>query len=172
MVAELHPDSPFVAAGLAAGDVILALDTLPVQTPPEVDFRIAVAGQGADLPVLYLRDGRAQEAVVALTAPPEPPAETVTVTGDVPLRGLSVSRLPRQLAVQMDLPPDLPAVVVIDVRDRAARAGLLPGDLVLAINGIEVSDPAQVPVLAAVGRLSRSVDILRDGEVLRLRLRF
>ncbi len=172
VVAELHPDSPFVAAGLRPGDVIMALDTLPVQTPPEVDFRIAVAGQGAEIPVLFLRDGRATEAVVALTAPAEAPQMTVTVTADGPLRGLTVAVLPRELAQQLDLPTEMTAVVVVDVGDRASRVGLVPGDLILAINGMEVTDPAQVPVLAAIVRLNRTVDILRDGEVLRLRLRF
>ncbi len=172
VVAELHPDSPFAAAGLQPGDIILALDTLPVQSPPEVDFRIAVAGPGAELPVLFLRDGRAQEASVTLTAPPERPSESTSVTADVALRGLTVDRLPREISDQLDLPPDVSAVVVTDLQDRAARTGLRPGDVIFAINGMAVGDPAQVPVLAGMGRRNWTLDVLRDGEVLRLRFRF
>jgi Do/DeqQ family serine protease len=169
MVAELHPDSPFAAAGLAPGDVILALDTLPVHSPPEVDFRLAVVGQGSAIPVLFLRDGVATETTVALTVPAASAQPTVTVTDDVPLRGLTVQALDPDEASELGLPPDVPGVIVTEARDRAARMGLRPGDLLFAINGMELTDPETVPLIAAMGRRSWTLDVFRDGEVIRLR---
>jgi S1-C subfamily serine protease len=48
LVSELHPQSPFAAAGLQVGDVILSLGGEPTNTPQEVMFRLSALGVGAD----------------------------------------------------------------------------------------------------------------------------
>jgi S1-C subfamily serine protease len=57
VLTELHPQSPFAAAGLQPGDVVLSLGGQPTNTPQEVMFRLSVAGPQAQVALGYARDG-------------------------------------------------------------------------------------------------------------------
>jgi len=71
LIAALHPRSPLRAAGVAPGDVVVALDGQPVESPEEFAFRLAALGIGGEATVTVLRKGRRIEATFALT--PAPP---------------------------------------------------------------------------------------------------
>ncbi len=70
VIAELHPRSPLRAAGLRPGDVIVALDGDPVDSPEEFAFRLAALGVGGRAALGYLRDGRPREAAFDLRPGP------------------------------------------------------------------------------------------------------
>ena len=70
VIADIHPLSPLRAAGLRVGDVVIALDGEPVQSPEEFSFRLATLGIGGRAEVTYLRDGRRREARMDLVPPP------------------------------------------------------------------------------------------------------
>lgn len=171
VIAGMHPASPFAAAGLVSGDVILALDGQVVNSPQEVMFRLAVAGTGREVAVSYLREGRRSDAVVTLAPPPALAQDEVAITDDVPLRGLSVARLDPARIDALGLPLMAEGVVVTEVRDRAARTGIEPGDVLLSINRTPVTDPAEVPRLASERRRLWGIEVLRDGQTLRLLFR-
>lgn len=171
VIAGMHPASPFAAAGLVPGDVILTLDGQPVNSPQEVMFRLAVAGAGRQVEVAYLHEGRPARARVALAAPPTLGGEAVTVTADVALRGLTVARLDPARIDALGLPMTAEGIVVTAVQDRAARTGIEPGDVILAINGTAVIDPADVARLAAERRRLWGIEVLREGRALRLLFR-
>lgn len=173
LVSGLHPASPFAAAGLQVGDVILSLEGAPTNTPQEVMFRLAALGVGAQAEVVWLRDGEEMRATVTLaSAPDDPPREQVTVTEDVALRGLTVVRINPAVTEELRLPMDATGVVVLQAEDLSARAGFLPGDIVAAINGAVVSRPSDVEVLAGMAARVWVVDLIRQGQPLRLRFRF
>ena len=69
-ITQMHPASPFADAGFQPGDVILAVDGMPVSSPPEMIFRMTVAGLGNAVAVTRLRDGREREIEVTLAPPP------------------------------------------------------------------------------------------------------
>ena len=170
---DLHPASPFRAAGLAAGDVILALDGQPTNTPAEVLFRMNTIGIGQSAPVTYLRDGTPRAAAVALAPAPDiPPRDLRTLAGNVALRGLTVARINPAVIDEMHLASDAEGVIVMATEDLAARAGLEPGDILLAINGQPIAATGDVEDAAAQPVRFWQVDILRQGQPLRLRFRF
>ena len=170
---DLHPASPFRAAGLAAGDVILALDGQPTNTPAEVLFRMNTIGIGQSATVTYLRDGTSREATVALAPAPDiPPRDLRTLAGNVALRGLTVARINPAVIDEMHLASDAEGVIVMATEDLAARAGLEPGDILLAINGQPIAATSDVEDAAAQPVRFWQVDILRQGQPLRLRFRF
>ena len=70
MIAEIDRRSPFHRAGLRSGDVIIALDGDPVQSPEEFTFRLAALGVGGTTDVSYLRRGRPRSARVPLEPQP------------------------------------------------------------------------------------------------------
>ncbi len=165
LVTDLDPGSPFAVAGISPGDVILAIDGLPVYTPPEVEFRLAVAGADDALTVAYMRDGFAAETSVNLTAAADPGSSSATV-GDGPLQGLDVAALNDELRADLRLPRGLAGVVVTAARDGAFGGGLRPGDLIIGVNGAAVESPADV--VAAARSREITVEIMRRGRWVQL----
>jgi Do/DeqQ family serine protease len=171
VVTELHPESPFAAAGLAPGDVILAVDGLPVNSPQEVMFRLAVAGIGRTVAVDWLRDGAARSAGVALAPAPAGDRAETTIAGRNPLAGLTVARIDPATIADLGLPLSAEGVIVTGVGGFAARIGLQPGDVLTAVNGTRIRAPVDVQALAAEGGRLWTIELLRQGQPVRLRFR-
>lgn len=171
VLTELHPQSPFAAAGLRPGDVVLSLGGQPVNTPQEVMFRLAVAGPQAQVALGYARDGQPTQTAVTLIPPPQAPRDETAITADVALRGLTVARIDPALIAELVLPLMAQGVVVTGAQGRAARAGLAPGDVLLAINGVLVQDPADVEALALSDTRRWVIEVMRAGRTIRLAFR-
>ena len=172
ILSDLHPASPFLAAGLRSGDVVVRLDDAPVNTSQEMMFRLSAQGIGGSVAVDYLRDGKPRQAAVALIAPPDsPPRDQRVITGEVVLRGLVVAQINPAVMAELDLGFASEGVVVVAAEDLAARAGLQRGDVVLGINGTRIDTPADVQRAAQDRVRLWEVDLIRDGSRLRLRFR-
>lgn len=172
VLTDLHPASPFAAAGLRAGDVILSLGGQRADTPQEVIFRMAAMGIGKTAEVTWLHGGEVQTGAVALVAAPDdPPREATTIVEASALRGLSVARINPAVSAEMDLPFAATGVVVTGVADIAARTGLQAGDVLLAINGEPVARPEDVQRAVAAQPRLWLVEVLRAGAAVQLRFR-
>lgn len=172
IVAHLHPASPFAKAGIEVGDVIREVDGEPVNTPPEMIFRMSVAGLGAEARVGFFRDGEAQEVTVGLIGAPEIPPRNALTTGESSvLPGLQVETVNPAVIDERGLPPDTSGVLIADPGPIGGRVGLLSGDVVLAINGVSVGNSATLDdVLSAIDR-RLEIGLLRQGRQMVLRLR-
>lgn len=171
MITALHSQSPFVAAGLAEGDVVLSLGGAPVNTPQEFLYRLSVLGDGTQ-PVTYMKEGTAAGTMVELgPAPDEPDRQLTRVTEDIILRGALLARINPAIIAELHLPVQAEGVVVLETSDFAFDIGLQAGDILVAINGRGISTPADA--LAAAQEPSRrwQIDLLRGGEPTRLRFR-
>ncbi len=168
---ELHPQSPFGQAGLVPGDVITRLDGAVVNSPQEIMFRLSVAGIGKRVTVDYISGGEVRQAEVALIAAPQADDQELVQITEGGLAGLSVAKIDPALITKLGLPLAAEGVVITGVEGPLARAGMLAGDIVLGINGVEVNTPQDVQALAASGGRGWAMDLLRDGQALRLRFR-
>lgn len=171
MITALHPQSPLTAAGLSDGDVVLSLGGAPVNTPQEFLYRLTVLGNGPQ-PITYIKDGTLAEAMVTLApAPDTPDRAQMTVRDDVILRGATLVRINPAVISELHLPLDAAGVAVTEVTDFARDAGLQAGDVLVAINGVPLQTPSDA--LAAASQPSRrwQIDLIRQGQPLRLRFR-
>ncbi len=139
LISGLHPQSPFLAAGIAAGDVILAVDGQAVDTPAEMLYRLSVRGLGAQTVVTRWRDGREADLTVSLIAPPETPSrDPVTMgQGDI-FPGLQLITVNPAVVVEHRLSIDRGALI-LDPGQVAPRVGLRAGDVLVDIDGQSVT---------------------------------
>ncbi|SLN73370.1 Periplasmic pH-dependent serine endoprotease DegQ precursor [Roseivivax jejudonensis] len=172
LVSDVHPQSPFAAAGLLPGALIVAVDDKPVNTPAEVLYHLSVRGIGAESRVTVVRQGEEREITVALAAPPETPPRAAQSLGErTVLPGLSVARVNPAVIAELDLPLMTDGVAVLDPGPWGARAGLRRGDILRAVNGLAVGGPGDVAPALAAGAPRLAVEILRDGRRRLLRFR-
>lgn len=173
VLTELHPQSPFQRAGLRSGDVIVEIGGAPVNTRQELLYRLSVSGIGGESDLRYRRDGRVNDAAIALIAPPEdPPRDPVEITGNVALRGLEVETINPAVIARNALPISARGVHVRAARDRARRVGLRAGDIVREINGVRVETGRDLE--RAMDQQTRLWEVLyeRDNQRNLLRFRF
>ncbi|MBY6158338.1 trypsin-like peptidase domain-containing protein [Pseudooceanicola nitratireducens] len=172
IISELHPQSPFRAAGLEVGDVVTAVDGMAVNTPPEMIYRMSVAGLGERADVTFQRRGREKRARVdMLNAPEDPPRDGLVTDRRTAIPGLAVQTLNPAVVAEMGLPTGLEGVVITDPGALGARVGLRPGDVVQQINGIDIQTTAELEeALTDVGR-RLDLGLIRGGQGMTLRLR-
>lgn len=172
ILSGLHTDSPFRAAGLKPGDVVVAMGDAPVNSPQEMIFRMGAIGVGRSIAVDYLRAGAPMRADVRMIAPPETPPRNARLVTDSPaLTGLSVAQINPAVTAELGLPFDAEGVVVTALTERAARSGLRVGDVLLGMNGQAVATPDDVVRIAATPTRNWSLDLLRQGGRVSLRFR-
>lgn len=173
ILSGVHPASPFGAAGLAAGDVILAVDGQEVSGPAELIYRMTVAGIGADLSVTAVQRGKTRDIDVAMLRAPEvPPRGTLTTAARAAVPGVTLSTINPAVMAEYDLPLTLASgVLVVDPGDIGARAGLRAGDILLGIDGsaVSTSEDASAALEQARGRLA--LDVQRGQRRLTMRFR-
>jgi S1-C subfamily serine protease len=69
-VANVEPDTPAAGAGLKAGDLVIAIDTRPVETVDDVHRVLAPDAIGRELKIVFAREGRRMETTVTPRAAP------------------------------------------------------------------------------------------------------
>lgn len=171
LISRLRPRSPLGRAGARVGDIVLAVDSRPVDDPIALRFRISTRTIGSRADVDIWRDGREYRLQVPIERPPEdPPRNQTAIGGENPLSGATVANLSPAVTEELSLDAGDRGVVVIDVAPRsvARRLGFRPGDVVLEINGREIGSVSALQTL--LGRRTRAwdVSIRRDGRVLSL----
>ncbi len=137
LVSQVERGSPAERAGLRPGDVVRAVDGAPVVASgdlpaalvtrrPGEQVRLQVVRQGQPLSLDVTLGGSGAEAAAAQAADPD--ARPAAASGRL---GLALRPLDRETQRALGQP----GLLVDEVRGPAARAGVEPGDVLLAVNG-------------------------------------
>lgn len=163
LISRVIPDSSAEVAGLQAGDVITRLDGQPIVRSGDLRSQISMTSPGKDVMLTVWRDRGFKEVKVKLgEAQNKPRAEgNVEASASHNNLGLVLRPLTQSEQAANDVREGL---LVQNVSGTSARAGILPGDVLLAVNGIFLKSLA--PLTAALAKKPDSVAllILRRGE--------
>ncbi|HEX2827275.1 MAG TPA: DegQ family serine endoprotease [Burkholderiales bacterium] len=135
LIANVEKGSPAEQAGLKTGDVVLKIDGKDIVSSLDLSSRIGAMKPGSSTTLEVWRNGKPQNVAVKVG---EAPTEKVAAASNGPA-DLSGSRLGvavRELTPQERQQADVGSGVLVEqVAGAAARAGIQPGDLILAVNG-------------------------------------
>lgn len=171
VLADLHPLSPLATAGLRSGDVLLSVDGEPVNSPPELEFRLSARGIGGTARLSYLRAEEQAEVVIDLIAPPEEPARERLEVRSAVLRGMVAENINPAVIAELGLPQGVAGVAVVQAQDLAQRVGLRAGDVLLAVNREPLHSTADLERVLRDQTRHWEVELLRDGRRSWLRFR-
>jgi serine protease Do len=147
LVSSVEDGSAAAKAGVKPGDVVLALDGREISGAGDLAPRVAGLAPGTKAKLAVWRDHRRQELEVRVG---EAKDEAVAAAPRREERqgrlGLAVRPLTPDERQEAGLPNGL---VVEDVQGPAARAGIRPGDVVLALDGTRVESAEQLRSLVA-----------------------
>jgi serine protease Do len=139
LVGMVENDGPGEQAGIKAGDVILKVDGVTVETSSQLPVMIAGKKPGAPVEIEVWRNGSTKELSVRpveIQDKGERVAANNSQQADETARlGLAVRPLTQQEKRQAETDGDL---LVEDVEGPAALAGVRPGDVILGVNGAHV----------------------------------
>jgi S1-C subfamily serine protease len=149
LVGRVREGTPAARAGVRRGDLVTAVDGHVVRSAREVYEILERATPGQELRLALVRDGESLE-VRARAAPF--PSELVPELGE------------RLLGMKLSAARGAYRVDAVRDASGAARIGVEPGDLVLAINGRSLSDPDALrrAVIDLLGR-PRALVVVQRG---------
>ncbi|WP_371228639.1 trypsin-like peptidase domain-containing protein [Roseovarius sp. 2305UL8-3] len=172
ILSQFHPASPLKAAGLETGDVIIAVDGAPVNTPAEMIYRMSAAGLGGQAVVTRVRDGEVSDVTLDLiAAPDDPPRDTLRTTRRSAIPDLMLEQVNPAVIAEFDLPLMSEGVVVADPGEIGARVGLRPGDILHAVNRASVTTPSEAADQLESVRGRVALRVQRGTQMISLRFR-
>ncbi|MHB2167813.1 Do family serine endopeptidase [Alsobacter sp. R-9] len=143
LVAEAQPDGPAAAAGIKAGDTIIAVDGKPVPGPRDLSREIGAKKPGANVALGVVRDGKEQTIQLKLgNLPGDKQAKADIGHDGADGKGFGLQLAP---ASTVKGAGDKGVVVTnVDPDGIAAAQGLKSGDVILEVAGKAVSQPGEV----------------------------
>jgi S1-C subfamily serine protease len=142
LVTSIVPGSPADNAGVSPGDVVTEIDGKPVRSATELATRVVTVPLGSSIRVRLRKDGTDRELLMATAMIAEPQPQ-VSVPADLGgLEGLVLA----DIGAGNPLFGDIRGAQVISVAagSRAARAGLLAGDVIIGIDDVDTRSTERV----------------------------
>ena len=138
VITMLEKDQPGEKAGLMVGDIVIAIDGKELANANELPIKISTMKPGTKTTLTVLRDGKEKKIAVTVA---ETPSEGTVQTNDTKNAqgklGVSVRELSTEEKKELELQNGL---VITEVRGAAAKAGLMPRDIILSANGKTINN--------------------------------
>lgn len=158
LVNQVMPGEAGARAGIEIGDIIVAINGNQVRTGPDLPYFIGLLLPGTTVDVELVRNGepltlqmtlgsRITTAISATDAPEADDSRT----------GLIVSAIDGEIRNQLGIEH---GVLVEEATGAAAAAGLQPGDVVIALNNVELDTPEDLVALEPTLPVDRVLPVL------------
>jgi len=153
LVAEVTADAPAAKAGLAAGDIIVAVDDTAIEDVRDLTRYVADKAPESEIAIALLRDGEPVTQKVRLGEMPD--NREVAVASD------SEAKEGPRLGITLRDGQDGPVVAAVEDGSEAAAKGMRPGDVILKADAMPLDDAqALVDAVAAARAEKRTAIVL------------
>jgi serine protease Do len=163
LVASVTPDSAAAAAGLKSGDVITAVDGHPVVRSGELSSLIGMSAPGEKVKLEIWRDHASREVQAKLGGVNDEGTQVADSGGNLRPGQLGLGMRPLTREERKEAKVDQ-GLVIENVAGPAEKAGIQPGDVLLAINGRPVQSVEQVKLVLQGKPKSVALLVQRDGD--------
>jgi serine protease Do len=162
LVSAVEEDGPAAKAGVKLGDVILEVNGKPIEQSVDLSAVVAKAKPGSDTRLTVWRGGKEKDLTVRVVKAEEPASRAANAR---PSRdeaeGAKLGLVVRALTPAEKQSVDTQgSIVVADVKGSAARAGIEPGDIILAVNDRSVKSVQDLRTAASKLRPGDSAALL------------
>jgi serine protease Do len=158
LVAEARPGGPAANAGIAPGDVIVAVDNNPIMKGADLATRIGSMLPGTSATISVVRDGSERTITVRLGQLPLTPFKAAAEPQSQQPARLGLTLAPASSIKGAGAPGV--AIVEVDPNGLAAEKGLAAGDVILGVSNQPVNSPADVHNAIAQAEKTGRQDIL------------
>jgi serine protease Do len=170
LVKSVTRGSPAEKAGFLRGDVVVRWGRRDIADDQQFRNLVTITTPGQPVDVEVVRDGRTVLLKVTLLA--SPPEMVVEGKSDRFLQslGVEVTDSSPEILKKLDYEPDAAGVLVKNVRrdSPGARLGLMPGSLIINVNGKDVHNSQELRQAIAASERSKSYDLVwRNGDLIR-----
>jgi serine protease Do len=168
LVADVTANSPAAKSKIQAGDVILSLDSRPVDTIKDLTRMVADSKTGSDVTLEVLRKGKHQNIKVTLDQMPDQPKVAAATpapesSGSHTVMGLKLSSLDQANRRKYGLADGIEGVLVVGLDDTMSDVNLRPGDVITEVGNERVAAPDQV-----AAKIKEAKDAGRGAVLLRV----
>jgi membrane-associated protease RseP (regulator of RpoE activity) len=163
IVVGVMPGSPAAVAGLQADDILVDLGGTVLESPQQLVEHVRELKPGAAVKVVFYRGGKKMEKTVTLASRPGmtmerrpmPPAPTAASEAYL---GVVAAPVSKEVA---DIAGTAHGALVNALTDEspAAKAGLLPGDVIVSLGDQEVGSPEDLVKAVGLHKAGESVKI-------------
>jgi len=165
LVSAVAKDSPAAKAGLEPGDVIVKFEGKDITRSSELPPQVAQVKPGQKVTLEVWRDGKAKTLTATMGERSDRNEVADARNGEAPQGKLGVAVRP--LSPDERKSADVASGVVVEnVGGPAARAGVRPGDVIVAVNNTPVKSPEQLREL--IGKAGKTVALLVQREDARI----
>lgn len=160
LVSAVLPGTPAAKAGLNPGDVILSVDGRDISGAAALPSAIAAAKPGAAVRLDVWRDKSKSVVTVAVD---ELKAEADRTETPAAVASGKLGLTVRQLSPQEQTMLGKPGLLVEESTGPGASAGVQPGDILLSVNGVPLTDVARLRE-AAAGQAGHIALLVQRGD--------
>ena len=164
-MSSVQKDGPGAKAGLQPGDVILKFNGQPINRSADLPPLVATMKPGASATLEVWRDGKAKELNATVGRLDEERVASNVDRSEAGKGRLGVAVRPLSADEKRGAELDS-GVVVQDVGGAAAKAGVRPGDVIVAVNNTPVKSPEQLRDL--ISKAGKTVALLVQREDARI----
>jgi S1-C subfamily serine protease len=172
LVASVVPNGPAARAGLKLSDLIVGIDGQTVDDPNAFDYRFATRPLGGSSQIEVMRAGKTLKLTVPLETAPDTGRNEIVLSGRSPFQGAKVANISPALADELHLDADTEGVVVTDLADGGAAAGVgfQKGDIIVAVNNQKISKTADLEKATREQMRIWRITLVRGGQQINVTL--
>ncbi len=158
LVNRILDGGPAQAAGFQAGDIIVEFNGQAIRTSADLPYYVGLVMPGTKVPVKIVREGQSQ----ALDMKVGSLGEATTLAAAFPALtsnrlGLVVAEIDQKTMQALGIDH---GVLVQEVEGAAAAAQIKPGDIIVALNNVDITSPADIERVSALLPVNRILPVL------------